>query len=234
MVDLVIPEAQGTTEEPWEINAAYGLIKSTLAGSSLYKTSLKNGEIMLSFISPQVGERYGEQITVLSRQTGWPLRINPSPNQGAILESARRLLDEAGCNVTKGPGIHLELGQVAVTLAEAPVTGELAALCAAFQEETGFQLSVQAVRTPPPPTTSAPSPDTVEIPLALIRLRPHQQGLELDPLKFDKAVRRARHLGIKPPIEVRRVRDGYLLIDGLYRLRAAESLGWDRIPAVVQ
>jgi len=30
------------------------------------------------------------------------------------------------------------------------------------------------------------------------------------------------------------VRDGYLLLDGLYRLQAAWELGWERIAAVVE
>jgi len=33
---------------------------------------------------------------------------------------------------------------------------------------------------------------------------------------------------------VRRVKDGYILTDGLYRLRAAEALGFERIPALVE
>ncbi len=41
-------------------------------------------------------------------------------------------------------------------------------------------------------------------------------------------------MGITPPIQVRRVRDGYLLTDGLYRLRAAEALGLERVPAVAE
>ena len=40
------------------IVAAYAAIKRALAGSTLYRTSLKGEEIILSFISPQVGERY--------------------------------------------------------------------------------------------------------------------------------------------------------------------------------
>jgi len=56
----------------------------------------------------------------------------------------------------------------------------------------------------------------------------------LDPDKLEKAVQRARIMGINPPIQVRRFRDGYILTDGLYRLRAAETLGLGRIPAVVE
>jgi Cft2 family RNA processing exonuclease len=231
--NVIIPESEGDAEEPWEINAAYALIKAALEGSSLYKTSLKGGQIVLSFISPQVGERYHEQISTLSRQTGWPLKINPNANQGAILEAARRLLGQAELAVTKGPGIHLDRGEVAVTLAETPGDAEISGLCATFEAETGFQLEVRQLQRVSPRAEETSDQDIVEIPLDRVRLRSYHHGLTLDPTKLDKAVERVRRMGVTPPIEVRRIRDGYLLNDGLYRLRAAEKLGWKRIPAVV-
>ena len=41
--------------EPLEINAAYAALRQALAGTTLYKTSLKDDAIVLSFISSQVG-----------------------------------------------------------------------------------------------------------------------------------------------------------------------------------
>ena len=102
---------------PWEINAAYAAIREALAGSTLYRTSLKGSEILLSFISPQVGERYRAEIAALEERIGWPLAINPQPNQGAILEAARTLAAEAGWVIMKGPGIYPANGQVTMTLA---------------------------------------------------------------------------------------------------------------------
>ncbi len=52
--------------------------------------------------------------------------------------------------------------------------------------------------------------------------------------KLEKAIQRARHMGITPPIQVRRQGDGYLLVDGLYRLRAAQALGLATIPAEIE
>jgi ParB-like chromosome segregation protein Spo0J len=60
------------------------------------------------------------------------------------------------------------------------------------------------------------------------------QALSLDPAKLEKAIERARRMGIAPPIQVRRVADGYILTDGLFRLRAAEALGLERIPAIIE
>jgi len=224
-----------------EINAAYALIKSVLAGSTLYRTSLRGDEIVLTFISPQVGERYAQEIAALSEQTGWPLRVSPQPNQGAILEAARALLSKAGLTIVKGPSIYPERAEVAATLATA--AGDVEALAEHFREQTGYGL---ALTLQPACAQEAPAAScreqgkagseyspTVEIPLERIRLSSYHQSLHLDPAKLEKAARRARTMGIVPPIQVRRTRDGYLLVDGLYRLRAAETLGWERVPAMI-
>ncbi|MBI4769247.1 MAG: ParB N-terminal domain-containing protein, partial [Chloroflexi bacterium] len=77
--------------------------------------------------------------------------------------------------------------------------------------------------------------EVVEIPVARIRLTAYQESLTLDPDKSRKALERAQRAGgISPPVRVRRVRDGYVLLDGLYRLQAAQALGWERIAAVVE
>ncbi|MCC6191885.1 MAG: MBL fold metallo-hydrolase, partial [Anaerolineales bacterium] len=56
------PPVAAALEGPaWEINAAYAEIKRALAGSTLYRTSLKGQEVVLGFISPQVGERYRDR-----------------------------------------------------------------------------------------------------------------------------------------------------------------------------
>lgn len=224
-----------------EINAAYALVKSALQGSTLYRTSLKDDVIVLTFISPQVGERYGQEIAALQEQTGWPLRINPQPNQGAILEATRTLLSKAGLAVIKGPSIYPERAEVAATLATSPDDAE--ALAERLLQQTGYRLTLTLGPTPPQEAQPNPFPTqgepriesipAVEIPLSRIRLSSYQQALQLDPVKLEKAVRRARTMGTVRPIQVRRARDGYVLLDGLYRLRAAEALGWERIPASV-
>ena len=227
------PVAVQPTGRQMEINAAYTFIKSALEGSTLYRTSLKGDEIVLSFISPQVAGRYQTQIEELAAQTGWPLSVNPQPNQGAILETARALLARAGLAVRKGPGIYPEKSEVSVVLAESIPAEEQARITEAFEKETGFRLTLSAaapLKAAEPALRGSP----VEIPLERIRLSNYHQSLSLDPAKLDKAVERARLMGIAPPVQVRRTRDGYLLTDGLYRLRAAEALGLERIPAEVE
>jgi Cft2 family RNA processing exonuclease len=233
------PPSTAAGAAPLEINAAYAAIRQALAATTLYKTSLKDDAIVLSFISAQVGERHQTAIERLAQQIGWPLRINPQPNQGAILDTARRLLQERGWRVVKGPSIFLDRSEVAATIDAAPSPGELAALQADFEAATGFRLlataSGPASVVPPPVTASTVNFPVVEIAVEQIRLRPAQQGMALNPAKLDNAIARARRDGaIRPPLAVRRVRDGYLLLDGLYRLRAAQVVGLARVAAVVE
>jgi Cft2 family RNA processing exonuclease len=222
--------------KPWEINAAYNAIKGGLEGTSLYKTSLKGSEIVLSFISPQVGRRYQERVDVLAKQVGWPLAINPQANQGAIQEAAQALLRRAGLAIVKGPGIYPDKAEVTVTVAGELEEDREAELEAEFEDLTGFRLALQPQAAAPSKRLPAePAASVVTIPLARVRLRRFHRELELDPAKVEKAAERARRLGqITPPVQVRRTEDGYLLVDGLYRLRAAEKLGLDEIPAVIE
>jgi len=136
---VVPPEGEG---ERWEINAAYAEIRRALAGSTLYRTSLKGERIVLSFISPQVGERYHSVIAELQDRIGWPLQINPNPNQGAILSEARTLIQEAGGRIVKGPSIFIERGQVVVALAAPLDATAQARIQEVFQARTGYLLLV--------------------------------------------------------------------------------------------
>ena len=137
-----IASAEGLGER-MEINAAYGLIRSRLKGSSLTKTSLRQGQIALSFISPQVGERYIQQIRQLAQETGYSLHIHPHPNQYLILQIASRLLREKGWRAVKGPGIRVDRAELTVKLAEKVKPAEVDALNERLLQETGFKLVVE-------------------------------------------------------------------------------------------
>lgn len=230
-----IPVA-GSSGEPMEINAAYALIRQTLAGSTLYRTSLKAEEIVLAFISPQVGARFQDELEQLAAQVGWPLVIHPQPNQAAILQTAREVLRAGGLAVVKGPSIYLDRGEVGVTLASPPEEESLTEIEVDFASQTGYRLRVTAPgMTIAAVGRKAPVAPPVEIALDQVRLSRSQQGLTLNPTKLENAIQRARREGQNPaPIQVRRLQDAYLLVDGLYRLRAAQSLGWSRIWAVVE
>jgi hypothetical protein len=226
----------GGKKKQWEINAAYAEIRKDLADSTLQRASLKGDRIVLSFISQQVGQRYAETIAQLEVRIGWPIEINPQPTQGLILQIARELLTEAGWEIVKGPGIYIEKGQVSVRLAQQPDPVRAAEVQLAFTEKTGYELEMG---TPPVvqtgPVAKLVTETVVLIPMERIQLQASHRGMELNVEKLEHALRRARQLGaINPPIRVRRLPQGYLLLDGLYRLHAARQLGWTHIQAVVE
>ncbi|MBN1426891.1 MAG: hypothetical protein JXB07_00815, partial [Anaerolineae bacterium] len=130
--------------EQMEINAAYGVIRDALEPYGLYKTSLKGGGIVLTFISPQVGERYLGMIGGLAEQTGYPLSIHPHPNQQQILQVAQQLMRDAGWSIRKGPGIHVDRCAISVALTTEPDPDEVAKVSAAIEEQTGYQIEVSS------------------------------------------------------------------------------------------
>lgn len=228
--EIALPSVTG---QRMEINAAYAYIRAALEGSTLYRTSLKENKITLSFISKQMAERYLEQINLLIKQTGWDMSINLQPNQGAILEIARSLLQKSGSVISKGPSIYIEKAQVSVALTNQMTPAQQAVIRDEFEEQTGFQLIIQSPPSQPEPGPKSTVSDPIEIPVGLIRLNNYQQSLTLDEGKLEKTIERATRSGISPPVHVRRTRDGYILLDGLYRLQAARILKMEKIPAIV-
>ena len=126
-----------------EINAAYELIRARLGACGLSKAGLKQGEIVLSFISPQIGERHVEQINQLAKETGYPLSIHPHANQHLILQITNQILREKGWQVSKGPGIHVERAELNVKLVNEVSATELEAVRGTLVQETGFTLVVE-------------------------------------------------------------------------------------------
>ncbi len=225
-----MPEGDGAM---MEINSALDLIRRTLAGSTLYRTSVKGSEIVLAFISPQVGERYGADIAELARTTGRPLTLYKQPNQNAMVAVMLKLAAQAGWSIVKGPSIHMDRGEVRVALAAEPDAAARDQVATEFLDQTGYRLAVEATAAPAAP--AAPKEESVAIPIARIRITRYQSTLALDPDRLNKATEQLRRRGeLDKPIRVRRTGDGYVLLDGLYRLRAAQSLGWERIAAVVE
>ena len=222
----------GRTSGPLEINAAYAAIRAALADSTLYRVGLRGDDILLSFISATVGERYQTQICELQARIGWKLTINPQPNQGAILEAARLLLEREQLAVLKRPSIYPENQDVCVTLA-APLTPETQArLVDTFAQQTGFRLRIFAPQ-PIAPAPARPAGSVLQLAPGLIHLTPVQHAVVLNPDKLNKTIERIRRQGIQLPLQVRRTRYGYALVDGLYRLRAAQSLGMTRVPVEI-
>lgn len=77
-------------------------------------------------------------------------------------------------------------------------------------------------------------PRVVEIPLTEIRPSPLQPRRRFDDSKLDDLAASIRGHGVLSPVIVRQTPDGYELIAGERRARAAERAGLERIPAVVR
>ncbi len=135
------PIAPATTDQ-MEINAAYGLVRQALEPLGLHKVGLKQGTLVLTFISPQVGDRHQTIIQDLAEQTGYPMRIHPHPNQQQIQQIAGQLAREAGWQVVKGPGIHVDRGEISMKLLHEADTTVLESVQDRLVEQTGYTLVV--------------------------------------------------------------------------------------------
>jgi ParB family chromosome partitioning protein len=73
-----------------------------------------------------------------------------------------------------------------------------------------------------------------ELPVGQIRPNPYQPRSALDEPQFSELVASIESAGLLQPVVVRRHLDGYQLIAGERRWRAAQKLGWPKIPAVIK
>lgn len=89
-----------------------------------------------------------------------------------------------------------------------------------------------------PPTgeiaAAATDGDILQIPIAAVHPNPHQPRQSLDPAKISELAASIKSTGLIQPIIVRKVGDGYQLIAGERRWRAAQQAGLESIPAIVR
>jgi ParB family chromosome partitioning protein len=84
------------------------------------------------------------------------------------------------------------------------------------------------------PQRAAGQPGTLEIPTARIKPNPHQPRKRFDPESLATLTASISEHGVLQPILVTETVDGYQLVAGERRLRAAQAAGLDRIPALVR
>jgi ParB family transcriptional regulator, chromosome partitioning protein len=84
------------------------------------------------------------------------------------------------------------------------------------------------------PQRSAGQPGTLEIPTARIKPNPHQPRKRFDSDSLATLTASIVEHGVLQPILVTETIDGYQLVAGERRLRAAQAAGLDRIPALVR
>jgi ParB family chromosome partitioning protein len=86
----------------------------------------------------------------------------------------------------------------------------------------------------PEPETATSSESALEIPLDQIHPNPRQPRKRFDPAALQELADSIRASGVIQPILVRRDGDGYELIAGERRWRAARQAGLERIPAIIR
>lgn len=134
---------------PMEQNQAFARVREGLAqaGVTWFRTSLKqNGTgafLEVSLLSPRLSSRLAELLRRLEYETGWPLRINPEPNQDAIKKRVRELIPSEW-GLRKEPGFFKEEGLVRLKLQNAPEPTEWQDLVCQVEEETGYRLEWQS------------------------------------------------------------------------------------------
>lgn len=100
------PLAEG---EKMEQNAAFAYIRETCAsqGIPMQKLGLYSDHlgkrIDLTFITPQVGARYADQLEQLSADIGWRILISDAVMQNLVFAEAAEAAQEAGLTLKKNP-----------------------------------------------------------------------------------------------------------------------------------
>src|SRR5437773_10997191 len=72
------------------------------------------------------------------------------------------------------------------------------------------------------------------VPLRDVRPNPDQPRKHFDPEKLDELATSIKAYGLLQPVIVRRAADGFELLAGERRFRAAQAAGIDRLPALVR
>ncbi len=110
-----------------EINQAYSIIKKHFAAKNvpIYKTSKKQIPgtshpcVEVSFITPQKGQEYSEDLKKLALDLGWALKINPNPNQHGVKQWVLQNIPKEW-HMTKEPSFYGDKGCVEIKLSNPP------------------------------------------------------------------------------------------------------------------
>jgi ParB family chromosome partitioning protein len=81
---------------------------------------------------------------------------------------------------------------------------------------------------------SAPQSGVLEIPISQIRTNKYQPRTDFKQDKLNDLVNSIREKGVVQPVLARKTQDGYELIAGERRMRAAKILGMEKIPAILK
>jgi len=133
-----------------EQNQALSLIEEAFRDKPdrIYRKSVKSvngeGSIELSFISPNIGEKYHCLIDELECKTRWSLRINPTPNQNEIFNLGTRLFTEKGIPLKKNLAYLPK--EMVVKAVVGPIEPEMSQTIEnEFWDKTGMKLIINSI-----------------------------------------------------------------------------------------
>ncbi|TDT51040.1 MBL fold metallo-hydrolase [Fonticella tunisiensis] len=138
----------GKFENMMEQNMAFEYIENAFKNERhrIYKKSKKVHDgipyIELSFITPEVGEKYRKKIDALQKETGWSIVIGKNPNQNEIIKVAKEICSSIGITLIKNPSIYTSEKAVKIKVAVEVEENKRRILEDRFKEETGYEVII--------------------------------------------------------------------------------------------
>ncbi len=106
-----------------------------------YKKSLKNGKILLSFISYEIGQLYQEDFRQIEQDIHWEIELNHNANMNMIFTTLDTLLEKYQLIKQKNPS-YLPITNTVNIKLETPNAPKVAQLQTDFKESTGLNLTI--------------------------------------------------------------------------------------------
>lgn len=135
-----------STGQKLEQNEAFQYIDNYFSDklNKPYKKSLKNGGIILSFISYEVGMRYIDEIKEISDTIKYEISINKTPNMNMMFGVVDELLNKYSIEKIKSPSYLPTSNKVSIKI-ESISDDKILALKNDFLESTGVELIISSV-----------------------------------------------------------------------------------------
>lgn len=132
-----------SSQSPMEINRAYQFIDEAFLSQPHrpYKKSKKGDQIVLSFLTPEIGQHYQDLLASLQTQMGWELAINPEPNLYGIKQEVRALIP-ASWGMTRDPAPIKAQRIVRVRLETVPAPQAVEEIAQQVFAQTHFHLEI--------------------------------------------------------------------------------------------
>ena len=158
VLESLVTQPSESAMDSLEINNTYASIREAflLLGVTIYKVGRKNDAVQVTFLTPLVGRRWQAELARLAGALGWPLAIDPQPQQGAVFEFVRQVV---GRRIAKGPSLFAAEQKVRVRLLpdDAPDAAQLLTWQKVVETETGYALEVDFVGGGNPLLSPTPS-----------------------------------------------------------------------------